>query len=380
MARILFLIDSLSFGGAERQFCLLQKYLSPNWERRVVSLGSGPYYQVLLEQKVSVSVYKRRSRFDLLPVWQLCSEILRYKPDIVQSWGGLCSAIAAPICKGLRIPFIDGSIRLGGASRHQQWRRRLTFMLSDYVIANSIAGLTANRIPKEKGSVIYNAMDPDRLKSLELKTKETEKINTVIMTGRISPFKDFTTFFNAARRLNSREPTTWKFVAIGAGEEEDRQNFVRSVQDLVDSGAVVLPHVGLEVLPYVQEANVGVLLSASGFNEGISNSIMEYMVCHLPVICSDSGGNRELVLDGETGFVIPPENEDAFIEKLLFLRKNPAISVAMGKAGSERVTRLCSIERMVADYEEIYYRLLRRRQNRSLENSQLREENGRGFS
>ena len=47
---------------------------------------------------------------------------------------------------------------------------------------------------------------------------------------------------------------------------------------------------------------------------------MEYMACGLPVICSDSGGNRELVIDGENGFVIPSENVDSFVEKLVFLK------------------------------------------------------------
>jgi glycosyltransferase involved in cell wall biosynthesis len=65
----------------------------------------------------------------------------------------------------------------------------------------------------------------------------------------------------------------------------------------------------------------------------LSNSIMEYMACELPVICTDSGGNRELVVDGETGFIIPPEDVDSFTEKLLFLKNNPDISHRMGNEG-----------------------------------------------
>ena len=47
LTKILYLIDDLSFGGAERQLSLLLKYLPLTWDTRVVSLGNGPYYQVL---------------------------------------------------------------------------------------------------------------------------------------------------------------------------------------------------------------------------------------------------------------------------------------------------------------------------------------------
>ena len=166
MTKILYLIDGLPNGGAERQLCLLLKYLSSGWESRVVSLGSGPYYQVLLDQRTSVAVYQRRSRFDLIPAFQLYSEIIQYKPDIIHSWGCLCSALVAPLCKVFRILLIDGTIRIGGASNRNYWRTRMTLSLADHIVANSYAGLSAHQIPAEKSSAVYNAIDPDRLELL----------------------------------------------------------------------------------------------------------------------------------------------------------------------------------------------------------------------
>ena len=358
MARILFLNDILSNGGAERQFSLLLKYLSPHWETRVVSLGGGPYHQVLLDQGTSIAVYERRSRFDLIPVLQLYSEIIRYKPDIIHSWGSLCSALVAPICKTSRILLVDGTIRIGGALPRHYWRTRTTFLLSDRIVANSFAGLSAYQVPSEKACVVYNAIDRERFGSLKQKSNTQRDGTTVIMTGRISPFKDFPLFFEAARRLSAQEPGCWNFVAVGAGEKNDRRSFMKLAEDLVAAGVVDIPDAGLEVLPHLRDASVGVLLSASHHKEGCSNSIMEYMACELPVICTDSGGNRELVVDGETGFIIPPEDVDALLDKLLFLKNHPDISHAMGKAGYERVISLCSVERMIDEYEALYTRLL----------------------
>jgi glycosyltransferase involved in cell wall biosynthesis len=360
LTKILYLIDSLGIGGAERQLSLLLKYIAPHWETRVVSLGGGPYHQVLINQNTSVIVFPRRSRFDLLPVFQLYTEILHYKPDIIHSWGGLSSTLAAPICKILHIILIDGSIRIAGSTRYY-WRRRITFSLSDHIIANSYAGLSGFQVNGAKSSVIYNAIDPQRLTILQKKSSNHNEVTKVVMTGRISPFKDFSSFFKAARCINTQQPGCWKFIAVGGGDEKDRKRFTRLAKDLVSSGVVELPQAGLEVIPYLKEADIGVLLSAACFKEGISNSIMEYMACGLPVICSDSGGNRELVIDGETGFIIPPENVHAFIEKLLYLKSHPDIAARMGKAGYQRIVSLFSIERMISEYESLYRMLLDRK-------------------
>jgi glycosyltransferase involved in cell wall biosynthesis len=360
LARILYLIDGLPFGGAERQLSLLLKYLPPSWEKRVVSLSGGPYHQVLLDQKVPVRVYQRRSRFDLVPVFELYGDILRDRPTLIHSWGGLCSALVAPLCKLLNILLIDGSIRIANPVSRHSWRRRITFALSKHVVANSHAGIAAYRMPAGKSSAIYNAFDPDRLNLIKPKTDKQKGLTTVVMTGRISPFKDFASFFEAARRLSAQQPGCWKFVAVGAGDANDHRRLEDMASGLVAAGVVDLPDAGLEVLPCLNQANIGVLLSASCFKEGISNSIMEYMMCELPVICSDSGGNREIVADGETGFVIPSEDVDAFIAKLLFLRDHPDLAARMGRRGFQRVAALCSIGRMVGDYEALYTRLLRK--------------------
>ena len=369
MTKILYLIDTLHAGGAERQLSLLLKYLPPTWDTRVVSLDDGQFYQVLLDQKTAVVLYKRRSRFDLVPVLQLYLEIWRYKPDIIHSWGWLCSALVAPVSKVFHILLIV-SIRAAGMFNRHHWRTRITMLLSDLVVANSCAGLSAFRAPQKKSSVVYNAMDPDRLQLIKRESNVHSGITTVIMTGRISTLKDFTTYFEAARRLSAQEPGCWKFVAIGAGDDNDRKNLRMLADYLIDTGVVDLPQAGLEVLPYVKEANIGVLLNAPSVEgqEGFSNSIMEYMACGLPVICSDNGGNRELVIDGETGFVIPSENVDSFVEKLAFLKNHPDISRKQGRAGQERVTCLCSIERMIGDYEVLYTELLGKSDKRIPEN------------
>lgn len=358
MPKVLYLVEALGLGGAERQFSLLIKYLPPQWEARVITFKEGPFVNFLREHGKRVDIIPRRYKNDLRPVHLIWKTILEYKPDIVHSWGYLCSAIAAPICKASGVKMVDGSIRGATYITRHQLRTKLSFFLADHVVSNSLAGLATFQISAQKSSVVYNAFDPDRLKLVEGEKNILRDVTTVVMTGRISPMKDFPSFFEAARRLQAREPGRWKFMAIGAHNGAGLNAFSKLAEDLIDAGVVELPDAGMEVLPFLMEANIGVLLSPSDIQEGFSNSIMEYMLCELPVICNDCGGNRELVVDGETGFVTPSENVEAVIEKLLYLREHPEVSKRMGQAGRQRVMSLCAIDKMVSNYESIYTRLL----------------------
>jgi glycosyltransferase involved in cell wall biosynthesis len=129
--------------------------------------------------------------------------------------------------------------------------------------------------------------------------------------------------------------------------------------DLIASNVLSFPHEEMEVLPYVRQANVGVLLTAPAVHqEGCSNSILEYMACGLPVVCSDSGGNRELVIEGVTGFIVAPQDVNALVAKLLWLRAHPQETQAMGEAGRRRLLQEFTVEKLVEKTLAVYAELL----------------------
>jgi len=103
------------------------------------------------------------------------------------------------------------------------------------------------------------------------------------------------------------------------------------------------------------------MLSTSIHGEGISNSIMEFMASGLPVVCTDQGGNRELVIDGVTGFLVPVADAGALTEKLIWLEGNREKALAMGRAGRNRIASEFSVEKMVARATEIYTEVMVRK-------------------
>ena len=357
MPKVLYLADTMSNGGAERQLALLVKYLPLQWDRRVWSLGSGPFVDVIRAGGISVEVHERHWRYDLVPILNLWHTLIRHRPAIVHSWGWVSSAAAAPLCRLLRIPWIDGSIRIGWVPREHVLRARFALALADRVIANSRAGLEAWGISGARGRVAYNGLDPER-RLPPSGPRPAGGSFTAVMAARMSPVKDFASFIEAARLVKAQTgERSWRFLALGAGVS--REALIEGASDLIGEGSVSFVDAGLEIFPYLQAADAGVLMTNPELGvEGCSNTLLEYMACGLPVVCSDSGGNREVVIDGKTGFVVPALDARALADRLVWLRGHPREAAEMGRAGARRLEEEFTVRNLVQKTVSVYEELV----------------------
>jgi glycosyltransferase involved in cell wall biosynthesis len=109
-------------------------------------------------------------------------------------------------------------------------------------------------------------------------------------------------------------------------------------------------------VPWVLSAiDIGVLPSDS---EGLSNAILEYMASGLPVVATDVGGNRELIQDGLTGFLVPPGNPVRLAEAMVRLATDGIAAGTMAKNARETVERRFAMERMLESVERYYHGLV----------------------
>jgi len=92
--------------------------------------------------------------------------------------------------------------------------------------------------------------------------------------------------------------------------------------------------------------------------EGISNTILEAMATALPVIATDVGGNAQLVVDNETGFIIPSEAVAELANRLELYLNNDGLLKKHAQAGKERAEKSFSLEHMVNQYQAVYEQLL----------------------
>ncbi len=350
--RVLLVCDDLDNGGMQRQMALLAGALPREWERRVFSIRDGPYRAVLRDAGIAIDVCERRNRWDTSPAWPLWALLHASRPDVVHAWGYMGSTASLLGCRALGIAHVDGSIRRGFVTR--AWYDPLTLGLrgADRVISNSLAGLRAWRISERRGRVVYNGFDPARLCLCKPGDRPLAPF-TVVMTGRLAPVKDFSTVVRAARAVTGGVDTSWKFILVGSGP--DRTRLAAEADDLLSSGIVELVDGGLEVLNHVRRAHVGVLMTNARLHaEGCSNSLLEYMACGLPVVCSDSGGNREVVVDGETGLLVPSGDAGSLARALGKLRLDPHLADRLGSAGKDRLRVRFSLDAMVAGTVAVY--------------------------
>ena len=94
-------------------------------------------------------------------------------------------------------------------------------------------------------------------------------------------------------------------------------------------------------------------------SEGLSMAILESMMAGKPVIATRVGGNPEIVLDGETGFLVPPKDSHALAESLIALLKDRDLAIQFGEKGKRRAERQFSLQTMVGAYQSLYDECLR---------------------
>jgi glycosyltransferase involved in cell wall biosynthesis len=356
--KVLLLADTLVNGGLERQLALLATSLPPDWEARVWAMDGGTFVGYLRDRDVEVTVRQRRFRFDPAPAGALLTVLRSWRPDVVHVWSWMAGLAAAPLCRALGIPLVNGMIRSGAVDPDFPRLKRLGLAGATLVLANTRAGLRSWGVSSVRGRVVYNGFDQTRLALLDPERRPDPGCCTVIMTGRMTPIKHYDVVLDAARRL-SRDAVGWRFVLVGDGP--DRERLRRAAHDLVEGGVVAFPEPGTAVLDLARDADVGVLMTNPALaNEGFSNSIMEYMALGLPVVCGDGGGNPELVRHGVTGFIVPPADPAALAERLAYLRARPDERRAMGAAGRRVIVAELSVEAMVGQTLAVYAEAARR--------------------
>jgi glycosyltransferase involved in cell wall biosynthesis len=100
------------------------------------------------------------------------------------------------------------------------------------------------------------------------------------------------------------------------------------------------------------------VLALPSLYEGLGVAALEGMAAAKPVVGTRVGGLAELIIDGQTGLLVPPGDGIALAEAIEKLISDPAMAQAMGQRGAERVSRDFTIEQVARKNEEYYYALL----------------------
>jgi glycosyltransferase involved in cell wall biosynthesis len=208
------------------------------------------------------------------------------------------------------------------------------------------------RVPARKVLVIHNGIDVDRY--CVAGTRRTGAPVHAVTVGRLDPIKDQATMLRAVRLVVDQVP---EFSLDIAGDGPSRPGLEALCASLRLSGHVRFHGYRGEVSPYLAEADLFILSSVS---EGIPLALLEAMACGLPAVTTDVGGLPEVVVPGETGWLVPPRSPDALAEAMLRLLAEPVALDRMGRAARRRVEDQFNLKKVVAEYEQVYMESLAR--------------------
>ena len=271
---------------------------------------------------------------------------------------------AWPIAKLLGAKILNGAVRFAGVVKlfsELWWYLKLTLPISDAVVANSLAGLKlCGNSNSRKYRCIYNGHNSSSV-SLEISSDEIRSrlnigASSVIgMVANFSARKDYKTPIRAVLKLLQKGEDV-VFIAVGDGPG------MREAKSLIEDkhkGKFFFVGRRKNVQQYVRIFDIAVLTTNTIVHkEGMANSIMEYMSMGKPVIATDSGGNREIIVDGTTGYLVPPFSADDMAETMDMILNDKELRLSMGRQGKRRITEYFSTEKMIGKYYQLYRSLI----------------------
>ena len=159
-------------------------------------------------------------------------------------------------------------------------------------------------------------------------------------------------FLRSARKMKEAVPDA-EFLLAGEGELSESLRGL-AVELGIDDSAFFLGRCE-RVAELLAVSEICVLSSKA---EGFSNSILEYMAAGRPVVVTSVGGAREVVTEGETGYLVPSGDDAMMADRLIALFRDPERARAMGAKGKQVVESKFSCEAQLARTESLYDRLL----------------------
>jgi glycosyltransferase involved in cell wall biosynthesis len=177
----------------------------------------------------------------------------------------------------------------------------------------------------------------------------------VAIVGHLSELKGYPTFLEAAARIKARLPRC-KFLALG-GETiaPGYQAVLQAQADALNIGdAIEFLGWRKDVADILRATDVMVLPS---LEEGLPLSVLEAMACGVAVVASNVNGTPEAVLDGETGYLVEPQDPDSLAGKILALLENTPLRKQMGKLGRERVEQHFTLKQFLPRVAGVYDQL-----------------------
>lgn len=353
--RVVHVLLTMDVGGLERVALDLCRLVDPTqFDCRIICVRQAGAMAPLARAN-GVPLEALGARGALSGILRLARQLRRLRPHVVHSHNPGSHRVAVPARLVARAPVLVHT-KHGRNSpddpRAVATNRRLA-RLTDVIVAVSqdaaevaaeIEGISAAKV-----RVIHNGVELGEPLSPSLWASCPPRAITV---ARLDPVKDQATMLHAARKVADARPS-FKLDIVGDGPSLGGLKALANSLGLTSTVSFLGYH--QDVRPLLLRPQIFLLSSVS---EGIALTLLEAMAAGLPAVATDVGGNREVVLDGFTGYLVPPRDPEALAAKVLALLDDPVRLQAAGAAARARVALHFDLRATASRYADLYLRLV----------------------
>jgi glycosyltransferase involved in cell wall biosynthesis len=374
--RVVLISHLSSLGGACRSLqTFAEQLLGAHVQHEVVLPSEGPLEGALTARRIPYRVIQKdpaktaanpcghafrlastqtplQLAYRLRFIVQLARWLRRTRPDVVwvNSLANASGVVAARLAGVPCVWHIREGEHIGFPGRAHRLRRPF-LRLADRVVTVSDFNrrfLRAQGVPEDRLTVVYNGVDLGQFSdagSLRRQTRASLDVPaTAALVGTVHmvmPGKGTQEFVRAAGRLAATLSDSVEFLVVGDAQgNPEHQPYFAAARDMARRLGIAdrVRFVGhqQDVRAFLAAMDVFVLPS---FAESLPVSILEAMAMGKPVVASSVGGVPELVVEGETGELVPPGDVDALAASIGRLATDPARARRLGAAGRARVAR-----------------------------------------
>lgn len=377
--KVLRIINRFNIGGPTYNATFLSKFLSEDFETLLIgglpeegesdSLHIPESYGL---KPLLIPELKRQPNFfsDRKALKKIKAIIQEFNPDIVHTHASKAGAIGRKAAIDCKVPVIVHTFH--GHVFHSYFGSFKTYLfkLIERRLAAKTNGIIAisalqkkelceqYRIaPEHKTSVIPLGFDLQKfqLNQQEKRAKTRQEFGiqedevAIAIIGRLSPVKNHSFFLEVIANLHARTTKKIKVFVVGDGEERDR------IQQKKDDLCPTAPILFTSWIKDIASFNQGMdIICLTSHNEGTPVSLIEAQACNVAVISTDVGGVRDIVDDGNTGYICPTNDLENYANKLLKLVEEENIRQKMSQNGWSFVEDKFGYQRLIKETEKYY--------------------------